>query len=335
VIIGFSDGGKRPVKLLYDYEKATVDEPQEQEVTQISPYLTDAPPGVIPTARKRPLLPVPESRFGNMPNDGGCLILDEDEREAIREDDPIAEPYVRRLLGAKDMLNGSARWCLWLVDASPNDIAQSAELRRRTSGVREHRLRSSRKATKELAATPARFAEIRQPSGSYVCIPRHTSANRSYIPAVLAEREVIAHDSTLTIETEDPYLFGLLHSSMWMAWVGAIGGRIKGDYRVSSELTYNTFPWPETPSSPARDRVAAAAETVLEARERHPDAALDVLYDPVAMPADLAKAHRELDRHVDRLYGRGSFDAVKRLSMLLRRYEELSSLTPSRISKRN
>lgn len=323
VIIGFSEGGKRSRKVLFDYERATVDEPQERTVTQINPYLTDAPADVIPTRSRRPLLPVPEVRFGNMPNDGGHLLLDQEEREEICEEDPIAARYVRELIGADGMLDGTRRWCLWLVAADPRDLEDSPALRARLEGVREHRLASSRKATRQLAAVPSLFGEIRQPRGRYICIPRHTSEHRAYVPMVFVEPEVIAHDSTLTIETDDLYVFGLLHSAAWMAWVRAIGGRLKGDFRISSELTYNTFPWPESPTGPARARVREAAEQILSARSAHPDATLATLYDPLAMPPDLVRAHRELDGATDRLYGRGSFDEVKRLAMLLRRYETL------------
>ncbi len=334
VIIGFSDGGKRATKLIYDYERATVDEPHERTVSRINPYLAEAPTDVIPSRSRTPLLPVPEVRFGNMPNDGGHLLLGEKERQAIGLEDSIAEKYVRVLLGADGMLDGTKRWCLWLVDADPVDIKQSPELRARVTGVRGHRLASKRAATKALASTPSLFGEIRQPTARYICIPRHTSENRSYVPMVFADSDVIAHDSTLTIQTDDLYLFGLLHSAMWMAWVRAIGGRLKGDFRISSELTYNTFPWPDPPTGPARQRVADAAQRVVAAREAHPSSVLAVLYDHVAMPADLARAHADLDREVDRLYGRGSFDELKRLAMLLQRYGRLTTLeSPDRRRK--
>lgn len=326
VIIGFSDGGKRATKLIYDYERAAVDKPQERIAAQINPYLADATADVIPKRSRTPTLPVPTIRFGNMPNDGGHLLLDEEQREAIR-DDSAAEKYVRILLGANGMLDGEKRWCLWLVSADPTDIKHSPELRTRIEKVREYRLESTRAATRKLAATPSLFGEIRQPTDRYICLPRHTSENRSYVPAVFAEPDVIAHDSTLTIQTSDLYVFALLHSSMWMAWVRAIGGRIKGDYRISSELTYNTFPWPNPPTGPARQRLADAAQRILDARADHPGSNLDVLYDPLAMPANLVRAHADVDREVDRLYGRGSFDEVKRLAALLRRYEELTRLT--------
>jgi len=140
---------------------------------------------------------------------------------------------------------------------------------------------------------------------------------------VFADAEVIAHDSTLTVADADTYLFGLLQSGMWMAWVRAVAGRVKSDPRISAELVYNTFPWPDEPSAARRKRVEDAGRAVLEARASHSDATLADLYDPHAMPASLVKAHARLDRAVDALYGRGAFDEIKRLTRLLERYQIL------------
>lgn len=147
---------------------------------------------------------------------------------------------------------------------------------------------------------------------------------------VFEQPSTIAHDSTLTIQTSDLYVFGLLHSAMWMAWVRAISGRLKGDFRISAGITYNTFPWPDAPSTTQRGRIAKAAETILAARAGHVGNTLADLYDPLAMPADLVDAHAQLDRATDALWGRGRFDEVQRLATLLRRYEQLTGLTKRR-----
>jgi hypothetical protein len=328
VIIGFSDGGRRPTKLIYDYEQASVDEPQERVVTQINPYLADAPADVIPSSRRTPLLPVPEACWGSMPNDGGHLLLSDDDRKVIESSDPVASKYIRPLLGAEQIIDGTPRWCLWLPSATPEDIRRSAVLRSRVEMVKEYRQASRRQATQRLSATPSLFGEIRQPRHRYLCVPLHTSEKRQYVPMVFAEASVIAHNSTLTIEGADTYMFGLLHSAMWMAWVRAIGGRLESRYRISAAIVYNTFPWPDPPTGPARERVAEAAQRVLDVRLGHAPSRLNALYDPIAMPADLVRAHADLDRAVDRLYGRGSFDELKRLALLLQRYQQLSSLAP-------
>jgi len=329
--VGFSEGGKRPTKLIYDYERPTVDEPQERVADQINPYLADAPAQVIPQSRRTPLLPVPAASWGCMPNDGGHLLLTDDEKQTVESSDRRAAKYLRPLLGAEQIMDGTPRWCFWLAGADPKDIRDSRVLRDRISAVKAYRESSKRSATRRLAHVPALFGEIRQPTTRYLCAPLHTSERRRYIPMVFADSDVIAHNSTFTIQGGDMYLFGLLHSAMWMAWVGAIGGRLESRYRISASGVYNTFPWPDPPTGAARNRVVNAAQAVLDARDTHRANALADLYDPLAMPPNLVRAHAALDRETDALYGRGSFDEVKRLAALLRRYQKLTSLTaPSR-----
>ncbi len=326
VIIGFSKDGRRPVKVLFDYDRPD-GEPHERVVKRINPYLVDGPT-VIVGPRPKPLRSVPAMRFGSMPNDGGNLILSTEERDQVEATDAIASRYVRRLLGARDLMSGGERWCLWLRDVSPADLRNSAFLRARVTAVRDYRLRSTRAQTKELAKTPALFGEIRQPTARYLSVPRHGSQNRRYAPMAFAEADVIAHDSTMTIEGADEYLFGILHSAMFMAWLRGIAGRIKGDPRISAELVYNNFPWPDNPSPAARERVKAAALEVLAARDQYSGLSLDALYDPIAMPPELMAAHAMLDRRVDALYGRGRFDEPKRLALLLAKYSALVGQLP-------
>ncbi len=333
VIIGFSEGGKRSAKLLYDYETST-SAPHERVAEQINPYLADAPALVIPQGRRTPLLPMPAASWGSMPNDNGHLLLTEAEKQAVETSDPLAARYIWPLLGAEQIIDGTSRWCFWLTGADPKDIRDSRVLRERVNAVKAYRESSNRAATKRLAAVPALFGEIRQPAARYLCAPLHTSERRRYIPMMFAPPDVIAHNSTFTIQGADTYLFGLLHSATWMAWVRAISGRLKGDYRISASVVYNTFPWPDPPTGAARRRVTDAAQAVLDARDAHRDSTLADLYDPLAMPADLVTAHTALDRATDALYGRGSFNEAKRLAALLRRYQQLTTLTPPRRARR-
>lgn len=266
---------------------------------------------------------VPRCRFGNMPNDEQELIVDADERERIRASDPTAAAYLRELIGADEMLNGVHRYCLWLVDANPADIRSSAILRARVAAVRNYRSNSSRAATRALAATPALFGEIRQPQSAYLCLPRHTSFRREYIPMAYFAAENIAHDSTLTIEAAPLSLFGVLNSEMFMTWVRTVAGRLKSDFRLSTELVYNTFPWPTATPEKAQE-VADLAQAVLDARMGHTGATLADLYDPTSMPPDLARAHVALSRAVGRLYGRKRMTTeLERQAVLFDRYAEL------------
>jgi hypothetical protein len=186
-------------------------------------------------------------------------------------------------------------------------MRSSPELRRRIEGVREFRSSSDRAQTRNLAASPERFGELRQPSGPYLLIPKVSSENRRYIPIGFMQANVIASGSALIIPSADHYHFGVLSSSMHHAWMRVVAGRMKSDYQYSSGIVYNSFSWPSDVSTQDRNRVVAAAKSVLEAREQHGDATLAHLYGPLSMPADLASAHRRLDRAVERCYRMAAF----------------------------
>ncbi len=325
VIIGFSYLGQRPNKVIFDYEKPAIDEPHERAARNLSPYLTDAPSSILPTRRSKPLGDVIEMRYGSKPADGGNLILSDAEREQIIASDEVAAGFIRPFVGASELISGDTRWCLWLQDASPSQIRASSELSRRVAAVRDFRQASSKVPTREAADTPTLFTEGDQPKARYLGVPSVSSEARRWVPMTFFEPEVIASNANLVVEDCDPYLFGLLQSSMWMAWLRAIGGRLEMRYRISAQVVYNTFPWPDEPSAGARKKVEDAAQAILDVRERYPDNSLADLYDPNAMPADLLKAHQQLDKAVDALFGRGSFDEAKRLAHLLKRYEEMTT----------
>jgi hypothetical protein len=203
------------------------------------------------------------------------------------------------------------------------EISQSQVLHDRVSATREYRAKSTRPATVALAATPALFGEIRQPRTRYLCLPRHSAQSRRYIPMAYFEPECIAHDSTITIASASLYHFGVLNSEMFMTWVRTVAGRIRNDFRLSAELVYNGFPWPDA-SAAQVDQVGRLAEVVLDARAAHPDTPLAVLYDRGSMPPDLAQAHGSLDHAVERLFARrGPTTELERQSVLLERYRSL------------
>ena len=98
------------------------------------------------------------------------------------------------------------------------------------------------------------------------------------------------------------YHFGVLVSNVHMAWMRAVCGRIKGDYRYSSDIVYNNFPWP-MPTDAQREDIVRTAQGILDARALYPDSSLADLYDDVLMPKELREAHRANDRAVMRAYG--------------------------------
>ena len=348
VIVGFGAFDFTP-KRLYEYEAAPAESVEQStadgpgatvvEASNISPYLVPAPDVAI-TARSKPLCPVPEIVFGSMPNDGGHLLLDAEARKELLRAAPDAAKYLRRFVGAEEFINGIERWCLWLVDEKPSEYRKIPAIMERLRGVTAHRKNSKRPTTQRLAATPACFGEIRQPDGPYLLIPSVSSERRHYIPIGFMSSEVIASNLVLVIPGATLYHFGVLSSTMHLAWIRRVAGRLKSDYRYSNKIVYNNYPWPAEPSEAQQRRVAEAAQRVLDLRVEWGDgragflpvnkkadaSALADLYDEYTMPLPLAKAHRALDAAVDRCYRPQAFtNDRQRVEYLFGLYERLST----------
>ncbi|WP_372779195.1 class I SAM-dependent DNA methyltransferase [Litorivivens sp.] len=331
VIIGF--GKCKPASpAIFDYQDIS-GEPQKSAVKRINAYLVDAP-DVLIGSRRTPISPVPPIVFGSMPNDGGNLLLNDDERNALIAAEPSASAWVRKFLGAREFLNGLSRWCLWLKDLPPGALAKMPQVRSRVDAVRQYRLASKRAATRKLAAIPASFGEIRQPESDYLLVPRHSSERRAYIPVGFMSPDLIAGDANLVIPDANLFHFGVFSSAMHMAWVRTVCGRIKSDYRYTNEIVYNNYPWPMDSNDKQRESVSAAAQSVLDARAQFPEATLADLYDPLNMPPALVKAHQKLDRAVDAAYvpsgGKRTWATeAERVAFLFELYQKITSLLPA------
>jgi hypothetical protein len=337
VIIGFAlhDAGR---KTIYDY--ANIEgEPHAIVARNVNPYLIDAP-DVLLENRSDPICDVPGMRFGSMPRDGGNLLLNDEERAFLLEREPGAAPYVLPFIGAEGFLNNANRWCIWFDGKDLSVLRSLPLLRERVERTRDFRLASKAASTRGFAKTPYLFCQIAQPTTDYILVPRHSSENRALIPMGFFDPSKIAADSCNTVPGATLLHFGVLQSSMHMAWVRYTCGRIKSDFRYSKDIVYNNFPWPQLESLSPRERngvedsgesevrddakpssgaarhllqegeggnkhraaIEAAAQSVLDARTQFPDATLADLYDPISMPHVLVKAHHALDRAVDAAY---------------------------------
>ncbi len=323
VIIGFSFL-EREIKSLYSYEKPT-SLPKKHKVKKINSYLLDMDE-IVPDSNRKTICDVPEIIFGSMPNDGGNLIINTDkEKKLMIEKDPRVEKYIRPLISADQFIKGKNRYCLWLENANPIDL-KIPLIKERIDKVREHRLNSKRKETRELADYPSLFGEIRQPETDYIIIPLHTSENREYIPIGFTKMEYVANNSTAMIPTNDKYIFGILTSKTHMTWIKYIGGKLEGRYRYSTSL-YNNFPFP-TVTTKEKEKIEKYVEKILNIREKY-NTTLFVLYNPDTMPPDLKKAHKQLDKEVEKLYTnenlyeKGVFDTeMDTLKFLLKMYKK-------------
>lgn len=330
VIVGFAlqDAEK---KIIYDYENIK-GESHAIAAKNINPYLVDAPDLILPN-RRAPVCTVPKIVFGSMANDGSFLVLSEEEKTTFLNTEPAAAQFVRLFLGGQEYINAEKRYCLWLVDANPTELKKLPNVMERIEEVKRHRLASNRETTRELAAYPSLFGEIRQPKSTYLLLPRVSSERRRYIPIGFMEPDVIASEQTLVVPDATLYHLGILSSVMHMAWVRQVCGRLESRYRYSAGIVYNNFPWPN-PSDKQKTAIETAAQAVLDARARFSDASLADLYDPLAMPPELVKAHQALDKAVDAAYGRSFASDAERVAFLFGLYEQYTSLFPTKAAKR-
>ena len=332
VIVGltFEETGKR---WIYDYDHVRA-EPHASEVTRINGYLINGPQYSVP-ARSAPPTGRLKMHKGSQPTDGARirksgggylkfsnLILDADDREELLAADPNCERWLKRYVGGDELISGQWRWCLWLKDAEPSELRVSRPILERLERVRTGRLKSPTESVRDYAKYPTLFTQDRQPDTHYVAIPEVSSETREYIPIEILPRTVIASNQLRIIPAAPRYYFGLLTSAMHMAWMRTVAGRLKSDYRYAPAV-YNSFPWPDMTYA-QRIQLDELSQGVLDTRTQFPDSSLDVLYDPDLMPPDLRKAHRDLDRAVDRLYRRKRFASEReRVEHLFMLYEKV------------
>ncbi len=320
VIIGFANFNVEN-KLLYHYEKI-IGEPQVINTKNINPYLMEGD-DIILLSRRKPLCNVPKIIFGSMPNDGGHLILDEKEKNAIINDDKSIRKYIRRFMGGEELLNNKKRYCLWLDNVDIETIRKNKSLINRIEKVAEHRRDSKRPNTRKLASIPMLFGEIRQPKDDYIIIPLNTSSARYYLPIAINSNKIIASNLVSIIPKVDMYIFGVLSSLMHSSWMRYVCGRLGNGYRYSNTLVYNNFPWSPDPKEKNVKKVKEKAQLVLETRRKYPHSSLADLYDPLTMPADLLKAHKQLDKAVDLCYRSQPFsNESSRLEFLFDLYKK-------------
>jgi hypothetical protein len=331
VIIGFSNFDRK-VKSIYQYTSITGD-PLEIKADQINVYLLDAPQIFI-QKRSKPICNVSEMVFGSMPNDGGFLLLSDNEKKEMIKTEPFLDKVIRPFLGADEFINNIPRFCIWLKDVSPLVYQKSKTILSKINEVRKHRENSTRNATNKLADFPALFGEIRQPDTDYLLIPRVSSEHRRYIPIGFMCKDVIAGDSTMLIPNATLYEFGVITSTMHMTWMRYVCGRLKSDYRYSASIVYNNFPWP-TPTEKQKANIETSAQTVLDARNKHSNLSYATLYDNNMMPAELVKAHQKLDKVVETAFGKAFDNNEQRMAFLFKLYQKLTGELFTEEKKRN
>ena len=307
VIIGFSCKSEKSEK---SQKRIYLEKDEFIEAGNINGYLLDAPDVYI-EARRNPICEVaPKMSKGSQPTDGGNFLMTQEEKDLLLKKSPLFEPYIKRYMGADDLINNRVRYCLWLKDCPPNILRSSSEVMRRIDNVKKSRLESSKEATRKQADIPTLFTEDRQPDRDFIILPVVSSERRRYMPMCYVSKDVIANANAQMIPEGDLYTFGILNSNVHNAWMRAVCGRMKSDYAYSATIVYNNFPWPDVLSagrkmhaSRVRSDIEQTAQAILDARALFPEATLADLYDETTMPPDLRRAHKENDKVVMQAYG--------------------------------
>jgi len=326
VIIGFSRSQKELGKSLWSYATPK-SSPDLEIVKNINGYLVDAT-NILVKPKSKPInSKIQPMRYGNMPNEFGYLanITAEELNDLQKSDDSVALKYIRPVIGAAEMLQNKSRYCLWLVNATPSEIKSSKFISERVKMVRKLRSESKRKATISLAATPHLFQEVREQDSDYLAVPIVSSSSRDYVPMKIFSREVIPTNALLTIPNVQLEVFTVLQSRVFSLWLQTVGGRLKSDFRISAEIVYNNFPFPQF-NEEEKSRLQKAGENLMSVRDKFTDQSLADMYDPNFMPSELRKIHEENDSVVLKAFGikKGAKD-TEILAGLFERFEELST----------
>lgn len=294
VIVGFSVAPNTGNKYLFTSER-------KQLVENINAYLIDAP-NVFIDNRSTPICDVPNMTTGNRPADGGHLIIEADEYDAFVAAEPNSVKYIKQLVGSAEFINNRKRYCLWLVGANPVELRKMPAVMKRVEACKLDRETSPDAGRRKLAERPTLFRETNNPD-TFIVVPAVSSERRRYVPMGFLDNNTIATNLVITIPNANLYHFGVLTSNVHMAWMRAVCGRLKSDYRYSKDVVYNNFPWP-TPTDDQIAKISQTAKAILDARSLYPDCSMADLYgDKMWLYPELLKAHQQNDKAVMQAYG--------------------------------
>lgn len=318
VIVGFCCHPSNKPKVVYSKDAPSV------LCKKINGYLLDLDYFYV-TKSQKPFTDIPEMRKGSSPVDDGNFFLSPEERKDFLKHEPNAEKFIRKFYGAAEYIHNKERWCLWLLDAAPKELQNMPLVMDRVNKVRNYRLASKKAATRKYADYPTKFMENRQPQTEYILIPRHSSENREYIPMGYVSADVICGDANSLIPSASLYHFGILTSSVHMAWVRTVCGRLETRFRYSNDIVYNNFPWCN-PTKEQKAKIEQSAQAILDARQKYVDSSLADMYgENMYLYTDLLEAHRANDKAVMQAYGfKGNMTEMDMVTKLLQMYEKLA-----------
>ena len=294
----------------------------KHEVKNINSYLVNAE-NIIVQKRSKPLSKIPLMCFGSMANDDGNLFFTEDEFNKLINENNSAVKYIKRAINGADFLRGNLKYCLWISDREKDEALKNDIIKDRVNKIKILRENSEREATQKLSSIPYKFGEIRHRETPSIVAPTTSSERREYIPAGFLTSDTIIANATNAIYDAEAWIFGVISSKIHMVWIKAVAGRLKTDYRYSSALVYNTFPFPKITQT-QKEKIEELVNIILDERDKEYLKTLAELYDPNKMPDGLKKAHETLDLYIETIYRDKPFTSdEERLEHLFKLYEKM------------
>lgn len=290
-------------------------------VGNINPYLISSDNTII-TSLSNPICKVPEMSFGSMPNDGGYLLLEKNEKEELINSDNECSRFIHRIYGSQEFIRDEERYCIWIEENEKDNLPEP--IFNRVKQVEDLRSESKRAATNKLAAVPWRFGEVRYKSSDAIIVPAVSSERRKYLPIGYVPKGTVISNSAFAIYDASKWIFAILTSQMHNLWLITIGGRLKSDPRYSATLVYNTFPFPKLTTA-EKEELERLAQNILNIRDENFDMTLGEMYNPETMPEELREAHHQLDLAVERIYRPEPFTSdEERLEHLFKLYIKMT-----------
>ncbi|MDQ5885659.1 MAG: hypothetical protein QG628_56 [Patescibacteria group bacterium] len=321
VIISLQNKKKEQKRLISNYLVRNVD--------HINAYLSEADDVYI-SRRSKPISNLPQMIYGNEPRENGNLLLDFDDRQSLIRENPEAEKFIKKITGSYEYLNDISRWCIWVSGSDYAEANKVSFIKERFDAVRSYRVTSKRADTQKLANEPHKFTSITYKDEPSIIVPIVFSENREWLVSGYVDKETVILNSAQVIYNAPEWVLGLISSKMHMAWISAVAGRLKTDYRYSSAIVYNTFPVPQLQDH-QKQELTSKTRSILFARENHSELKLAELYNPNKMPEDLRQAHLELDSVVERIYRSKPYNSdEERLADLFALYEQMTEREKSK-----
>ncbi|MBC7409552.1 MAG: class I SAM-dependent DNA methyltransferase, partial [Arcicella sp.] len=277
-----------------------------RQVSRINGYLTTGSETYV-TKSLTSISNLPAMITGNSPYEGGNLLLSFEEKTELLASFPEINPFLKKIIGSNEFINGIDRWCIWIENHELESATKILPIRERIELVKEFR-KTGGEVARGLVNRSHQFRYTHKCKKSQLVIPRVSSSRRDYIPIGFLDDSFIISDSAQAIYDSETYIFSIISSNIHMLWVRLTSGKLRGDIRYLSALSYNTFPFPPISDS-QKDELKKHVFRILEEREHHSEKTLAQLYDPDKMPEGLREAHHQNDLAVERCYRSRLFES--------------------------